>query len=97
MKKNLSFLILLLFCSCASARRKWVEKSPPFIDQTWRICTEEYDGLEKHLKGYCYISKECKNRFILKDKCRPLPKFIPYSDEAGVLRIINSGKVLKKR
>jgi len=97
MKRNLSLILLVLFCSCASARPKWREVSPPFSGQTWRICVEEYDGSEKHLKGFCYISKECKNRFIIKDKCRPLPKFISFSDEAGVLRIINSGKVLKKR
>ena len=97
MKKILSLLLLFIFCSCASAKANWVERSPDFSNQTWRICQEEYDGAEKALNGFCYISKECKSRFLRRPVCRALPKYIPYTDKAGVLKIINSGKVLHKR
>lgn len=84
----------LLFVSCASSA--WVEKIPAFEKQTWRICTKEIDGIEKHLKGFCYISKEVRGRFLRSDLIRQKHYFCEFTDEACLSRHAYSGKKLKR-
>lgn len=95
--KVINLFVLMLIFSCASDNvEAWVEDAPIFEEQTWRICTEEKDGAEKHLNGFCYISRECKKRRFRRRICRPLPKYIPHTDKIGVQKLVSSGKVLAR-
>jgi len=95
--KNLSLLISLIFISCASTAAPWKEETIAFEKQKWRLCIKEKDGKEKHLKGLCYISKECKMRFLIRKYCRPLPKFCPFTDAACLSRHAYSSKFLMRK
>jgi len=92
-----SFLILFLIVSCASTEAKWREVTISFKKQTWRICSEEKDGPTKSLTGFCYIGKTCKGRFMRSKICRPLPKYIPFTDKIGIAKLLHSGKVLRAK
>ncbi len=84
---------LLLLSSCASAN--WKERIVAFEKQSWRICTKEIDGEELHLKGLCYISKEVKERFLLKDLVRQKHYFCSFEDLECMAKHAHSGKRLK--
>lgn len=95
--KALRYLIVFLFISCATnSVEAWVEDTVSFEEQEWRVCTKEFDGQEKHLEGFCYISRECRKRRFRSRICRPLPKFVSFTDKPGVLKLVLSGKVMVK-
>lgn len=69
----LTVIAATLTFSCASAT--WKVQDVSLEKREWRVCSEILDGPEKHQKGFCYISQECK-----KKKCRPLPLFCAWGD-----------------
>lgn len=93
MKLILSFL-LVIFSSCATSAR-WEPNYPAFEFQTWRICTKETDGEEKHLKGLCYKDHEIKKRFIRRNLMREKWFFCPWEDKVCLLKHALSGKKFK--
>lgn len=90
MRKAL-ILILILNISCAAS--PWKIKDVSLEDRDWRFCSMDKDGPTKHRKGFCYISEECRKRFMRKDLCRPLPLFCPWSD----LKCMDNYKLWSKR
>jgi len=73
------FLILfpiIYVTSCSSS--DWSPAGVSHAKKTWRICSIEKDGPEKAMRGFCYIDKECRIKWI--KQCRPKPLFCPWND-----------------
>ena len=79
--------MIIIANSCASA--PWVMRDVSLEKRVWRFCHEHYDGPEKHEKGFCYISQECKSD----KKCRPLPLFCAWVD----IDCLRKYKILQKK
>jgi hypothetical protein len=73
-------LLLLLSCAGATTAADWKEVPMAQSDQQWRWCSEHLDGPEKADRGFCWISKECKKKFLAKDECRNKPYFCAFTD-----------------
>ena len=86
MRRLLVFTLTLLFVSCSStgveARAEWKVVDLPNQEKGWRICSEKYDGIALHRKGFCYRIKECRKKFLRKRECRPLQQFCKFGDDA---------------
>lgn len=80
----LVFLFILTSCSSfdSEARAKWIKEDLPNEEKEWRICSEKYDGIEYHRKGFCYKIRECRKRFLRKRECRPILQFCKFGDDA---------------
>jgi len=92
----LRLLSLILLVACTTRSLAWTEYSVSFKKQKWRICTKERDGINRHLNGLCYISKQCKQR-LFKKICKPLPLYCAFSDKACLTRHAYSNKVLMRK
>lgn len=73
----LAIYLSVIVSSCAAA--KWKIHDVNLEKRVWRICSSHLDGLEKHEKGFCYISQECK-KSAFSNKCRPKPLFCEWGD-----------------
>lgn len=84
MRRLLMFTLTLLLVSCSSAdveaRAEWKIVDNPNADKEWRPCSEQFDGADKHRKGFCYKIKECRKKFMRKRECRPVPLFCGWGD-----------------
>ena len=76
MKALVAIGLSLYIASCSSS--DWSPAGVSHLKKTWRICSEDKDGSEKDLKGFCYIDKECRINWI--KQCRPKPLFCPWGD-----------------
>lgn len=75
------FILVLFFTACASAKeRPWIEQHIALDKMKWRICNVARDGIEKAYTGFCWISKECRKKFLAKEECRPKPLYCKYED-----------------
>lgn len=93
--KLLSLFILL---SCASIDTEaWYDVGVAFEKQKWRLCTKERDGIERHLKGLCYIGKECRNRRFRSSICRPKPYFCGWDNKECLSRQAYANKFLMRK
>ena len=84
-------LILSLFLSCAST---WKPERVEFKKERWNICTEELNGEEYALKGFCYRRKYIKKRFLIPDLIKIKTEFVSFDDKEGLKRFINAGKYM---
>lgn len=80
-------IIISLMYSCASISGEWGQWK--VIDvaqekQIWRLCEQGKDGIDKHHKGFCYISQECRKRETIlgneRIECRNAPLFCTWGD-----------------
>lgn len=94
MKRIVFSFCISFIVGCATA--SWVDNAPSFSKQKWRICTKEYDGLERHLKGLCYKSHEIKNRRMRSNLRREKWRFCPFTDLECLAKHAYSGKKFKK-
>jgi hypothetical protein len=69
-------ITLVLLTSCASTYKP---VGPSYKKRTWRVCKREKDNPTLHLKGLCYIEKQCKKRF-LHTVCKNKQLFCPWGD-----------------
>lgn len=76
--KNLIALLLLTSVACAAKPYKINDVS--LAKRSWRFCSAAKDGESLHRKGFCYVSQECRERWLRKDECRPLPLFCKWGD-----------------
>lgn len=83
-----------MLMSCATDAG-WEVNDVPFKEQPWRICTEEIDGAELHLKGYCYWQEQTKKRFLKSAQWRRVQKVCLFSDKVCQLKFAQSGKRLR--
>ena len=83
LRTYLILAITLLSCSSSKvdARAQWIVVDLPNQDKAWRICSEKYDGLALHRKGFCYRIKECRKRFLRKRECRPVQQYCKFGDD----------------
>lgn len=80
--KSLHAILLLAIISVSCASKSWKVKDVSLENRDWRFCSMDKDGPEKHREGFCYISQECRKRFLLKEECRTLPLFCKWGDIA---------------
>lgn len=101
-------LILMLslssLTSCASAGDwgAWSMKDVKPQEREWRICNKEFDGENLHMKGFCYIAKECRTRKTAifkneKEECRNLPLHCKWGDLTCLMENNMPSMTLKNR
>lgn len=95
--KLYSLTLIFLLLGCATNSEAWYEVTIDFKKQKWRLCTKEKDGIEKHLKGLCYIGKTCRSRRFRSRVCKPLPKFCAFNNKECLTPHAYSGKVLMRK
>lgn len=79
--KLLFALVIVVACATeSSAVSEWKEIPIAQQDMDWRWCSEHLDGPDFAGKGWCFIGKECRNRFLRKDECRSKPYFCAFAD-----------------
>ena len=88
--------IILVLISCASANH-WYNVGVSNEKKVWRFCSTQRDGVDKNKKGFCYIDKECKNRFLQKRKCRQVPLFCAWGDVECMEKYGLFNKVIRSR
>ena len=76
MLKNSIVLFLLVFSSCANTS-EYVTVLLPNKNMTWRFCS--IIDSELNNKGFCFITKKCKDKFIGK-KCKKHTLFCAWED-----------------
>lgn len=81
MKLHIIIILFSIFISTSCSSTEWVHAGVAPIKRTWRECTALRDG-DKAGKGFCYIDKECKTKFIWYITCRNVPLFCAYTDTA---------------
>lgn len=90
MMKKVILLIALYGCSTAPANdwSNWEHCGLSRAEEDWRICHRDLDGLEKHEKGFCYISLECRQRKTIfgnvKKEERSVPLFCPWPENNDI-------------
>lgn len=79
--------ISFLLMSCTSAAKDWSdwrEESIRIEKRKWDFCHERLHGPEFHMKGFCYVSQECRTRKTIfkneKKECRKLRLFCKWGD-----------------
>jgi hypothetical protein len=89
------FLMLSLTLSsssCSSAEWKRCGVDPKI--QSWEWCASSRHGEDKHHKGFCYVTRECKQRnWPLSDLKRNVILFCAFSD----MQCIESNNLFNKR
>lgn len=81
-----NIIIIMLITACASVAANWIDKTPKYESLQWRICHKSIDDDKKHLKGFCYISKECKSRRFRSNLCRKKELFCAFDNVSCVER-----------
>ena len=76
----MQYLILTLLISVSCASSPWMVKDGALDKREWRFCSEHLDGPEKHRTGLCYVSQECRKKWLHKEECRPVPLHCVWGD-----------------